>query len=286
MSTPIEWTDETWNPWHGCHKVSPGCKFCYMFREKVRYGQDPNVVVRSKTTFEAPLKWPQQPTLCFTCSWSDWLIEEADAWRPEAYEIIRRTPWITYQILTKRIERAAGRVPDPPLPNVWLGVSVEDTSSAARISQLSQTSAALRFVSYEPAIEAVDFSPWLNILKGRERWFRIPLFDTSDPRTVGVGTLKYLGKAKPDIDWIIIGGESGPGARPFCLTWARQVIEQCKAAHVPVFMKQLGARPIGQAADLPFLTSMKDRKGGAILEWPTDLRIREFPDSPLVTHNV
>src|SRR5688572_27904734 len=77
--TDIAWTQKTWNPWHGCHKVSPGCKFCYMFREKRQYGQDPDVVVKSKTKFNEPLKW-KEPSLVFTCSWSDWFIEEADPW--------------------------------------------------------------------------------------------------------------------------------------------------------------------------------------------------------------
>lgn len=84
----IEWTDATWNPWHGCHKVSAGCKNCYMFRDKARYGQDPNVVVRSKdATFYAPLKW-SEPRTIFTCSWSDFFIEESDAWRDEAFAIV------------------------------------------------------------------------------------------------------------------------------------------------------------------------------------------------------
>ncbi len=202
--TQIEWTDHTWNPWHGCHKVSPGCKFCYMFRDKARYGQDPNVVVRSKTTFNDPLKWPKEPKLCFTCSWSDWLIEEADPWRGEAYEIIRRTDWITYQILTKRIERAAGRVPDPPLTNIWLGVSVEDQKHKSRIDILRNTPAAIRFLSLEPLLE--DF-----------------------------GELNLTG-----IDWVIVGGESGPEARPMHPDWARSLRDQCIAAGVPYLFKQWG----------------------------------------------
>src|ERR1700678_4420763 len=95
----IEWTEATWNPWHGCHKISAGCKNCYMFAEKKRYGQDPDVVVRSKTTFHDPLRW-REPKLIFTCSWSDFMIEEADSWREEAYGIMRITPRHTYQVLT------------------------------------------------------------------------------------------------------------------------------------------------------------------------------------------
>lgn len=200
----IEWCTHTWNPWHGCHKISPGCKFCYMFRDKARYGQDPNVVVRSKTKFNDPLSWPKEPAMCFTCSWSDWLIEEADAWRDEAYDVIRRTPWITYQILTKRIERAQGLVPVPSLPNVWLGVSIEDRQRKYRIPQLVETPAALRFLSIEPLLE-------------------------------DIGELDLRA-----IDWVILGGESGPDARPMHVDWARAVRDQCVAAGVPLFFKQWG----------------------------------------------
>lgn len=208
----IEWTEATWNPWHGCHKVSPGCKNCYMFREKKQYGQNPDVVVRSKTTFSAPLKW-KEPKLIFTCSWSDWFIEEADAWRDEAYDIIRATPRHTYQILTKRIERAAGRLPDnPPLPNVWLGVSVESRAYKYRIDLLHQTPAAIRFLSLEPLLE-------------------------------DLGELDLGG-----IDWVIVGGESGPGARPMHPEWVRSIQRQCAAAGVAFFFKQWGNfRPLGCA---------------------------------------
>ena len=243
-TTGIQWTNATWNPWHGCHKVSPGCKFCYMFRDKERYGQDPNVVVRSKTTFKAPLKWPKIPQMCFTCSWSDWFIEEADAWREEAYAIIRATPWITYQILTKRIERAEGRLPNPPLPNIWLGVSVENQKYAdERIPQLLRTPAAVRFVSYEPALGQVNFT---GLLDG--------------------------------IDWLIVGGESGNSARAFDLEWARIAVWQCHRAGVAVFVKQMGDNPFvvinnGSPIDVP----LRAAHGGDMAEWPDDLRVREFP---------
>ena len=101
--TGIEWCTSTWNPWRGCHKLRAGCKNCYMFREQNQYGHDPNIVVRSKTTFNDPLKW-KEPAKVFVNSWSDFFIEEADPWRDEAWDIMRRTPHLTYQILTKRPE--------------------------------------------------------------------------------------------------------------------------------------------------------------------------------------
>ncbi|MCO5334929.1 MAG: phage Gp37/Gp68 family protein [Pyrinomonadaceae bacterium] len=195
FNSAIEWTDATWNPWHGCHKVSAGCKHCYMFRDKKRFGHDPNVVVRSKdATFYAPLKW-KEPRKIFTCSWSDFFIEEADEWRDEAFAIMALTPQHTYQILTKRPERMAVYFNDPqvrkniysaahygenailekgfrliynrlevhdhtwPLPNVWLGVSVEDQRTASvRIPLLLQTPAAVRFLSIEPLLGPVDLT--------------------------------------------------------------------------------------------------------------------------------
>ena len=104
-TTGIEWATATWNPWHGCTKVSPGCAHCYMYRDKTRYGQNPAAVTRSKTTFFDPLKWKEPQARIFTCSWSDFFIEEADAWRPEAWNIIQNTPQHSYLILTKSIAR-------------------------------------------------------------------------------------------------------------------------------------------------------------------------------------
>ena len=200
--TGIEWTDASWNPWHGCHKISPGCKFCYMFREKERYGQDPNIVVRSKTMFRAPLKW-MEPKLIFTCSWSDWFIEEADPWRQEAYDIIRQTPQHRYQILTKRIDRAAGRLPNQLLPNLWLGVSAENREMyLRRVPILRQMPSAIRFLSLEPLLE-------------------------------DLGTLNLSG-----ISQIIVGSESGPGARPMSEDWVRSIRDQAVAAGVAFFYKQ------------------------------------------------
>jgi protein gp37 len=237
--TNIEWTGYTWNPWSGCHKVSPGCKNCYMFSDKIRYGQDPNVVVRSKTTFNAPLKW-KDPAYVFTCSWSDWFIEEADPWREEAYDIIRRTPHLTYQILTKRVDRVKDHWwYDPHLSNAWLGVSVEDRKyGLPRIDALRELPAALRFLSIEPLLE-----------------------DLGEINLTGIG-------------WVILGGESGAGARPFHFGWASNIIDQCEGAGIPVFVKQIGANPIDHLSDNWIV---RDRKGGDISEWPEELRIRQMP---------
>lgn len=231
----IEWTEATWNPWHGCLKVSPGCKFCYMYREKAIYGQDPMKVVRSKTKFSDPLKW-REPKLVFTCSWSDWFIAEADGWRAEAWEIVRRTPQHTYQILTKRPERIEGNLPEGwPYPNVWLGVSVESDDYRWRIDELRKHPAAVRFLSVEPLLSEIE-----------------------------------LGSSLEGIDWVIVGGESGPEARPMDSSWVTKVILQCREADVPVFVKQMGE--VWAKAN-----RARDRKGGSPSEWPEGLRLREWP---------
>lgn len=107
----IGWTDATWNPWMGCHRVSPGCAHCYMYSYMKRVGRDPETVVRSKTTFRDPLKW-REPRTVFTCSLSDFFHEAADEWRPEAWEIIRQTPQHRYLVLTKRPERIRDHLPE------------------------------------------------------------------------------------------------------------------------------------------------------------------------------
>jgi protein gp37 len=202
----IEWTDATWNPWHGCIKVSPGCKNCYMYRGKERWGGDPRAVVRSSTTFADPLRWPK-PHLVFACSWSDWFIEEADPWRAEAWDIIRKTHHHTYQILTKRPERIEQSLPSDwgeGWPNVWLGVSIENQEYGFRKDILCQIPCRIRFISAEPLLGPIDF-----------------------------GSLE-------DIHWVITGGESGPNARPMRPEWARSIRTQCQAAKIPYFHKQNG----------------------------------------------
>jgi protein gp37 len=204
MTSNIEWTEATWNPWHGCQRLSPGCAHCYMYREKKQYGQDPSTVVRGKTTFYSPLKW-KDPTLIFTCSWSDFFIEEADRWRADAWEVIRETPQHTYQILTKRPERMAENLPEGwPWPNVWLGVSIENPRFYWRASLLRAVPAYLRFLSLEPLLTAMPNLP----LEG--------------------------------ISWVIVGGESGPRCRPIRPEWVTAIRDQCVRAGVSFFFKQWG----------------------------------------------
>lgn len=284
----IQWTDRTWNPWHGCQHVSAGCDHCYMFSEKRRYGDDPEKVVRSKTTFHAPLKWERElaasgkRALVFTCSWSDFFIRDADSWRPAAWDIIRRTPHLTYQVLTKRPARIERCLPPDwgptGYPNVWLGVSVEDQATAeARIPLLVETPAVVRFVSNEPQLGRVDLT-------------RLELRKPAHPFDPHLSLNALTGHiAGPDdmtdmrVQWVIVGGESGSGARPFSLEHARSLVQQCRDAGVAVFVKQLGkwpsvARSDALTRDPNYRLPLLHAKGGDPAEWPEDLRVREFPE--------
>lgn len=219
--TGISWCDHTWNPWQGCHKVSEGCTNCYMFREKKRYSQNPDLVVRSaERTFNAPLRWSRQVQgnypcrrpLVFVCSWSDFFIEEADPWRDEAMEIMANCDKLIFLILTKRPERikdwlvSSGWIDRLP-NNVWLGVSVENDKQLYRFGYLHEIEElAVRFISYEPALGPLRFEGY-----------------------------EYFG----DIDWLISGGESCSN-READVDWFRQVRDVSLKYKIPYFHKQNG----------------------------------------------
>jgi len=245
--TPIQWTDSTVNFWTGCKKVSQGCKYCYMYRDKERYGQEPTKVLRTNpSTFNASLKWTD-PKRIFTCSWSDFFIDEADQWRNDAWDIIRKTPQHQWQILTKRPERIAQCLPPDwgdGWSNVWLGVSVESQDYINRIKILSDIPAKIRFISAEPLIGAID--------------------------------LFTVNKQLENIHWCIIGGESGNDTgnyiyRPCELEWITKIIDDLKGTNVEVFVKQTGTW-------LSKHLNLSDRHGGDIDEWPSSIQLRSFPN--------
>ena len=239
--TTIEWTDETWNPVTGCTKVSAGCKNCYAERIANRFWGERKFtdVQCHEDRLEQPLHW-RKPRRVFVNSMSDLFHDDV------SYDFIRQvwyrmlgapelsSPHI-FQVLTKRPERMqeivtllARNVGSGN--NIWLGVSAENQETAdERIPLLLQTPAAVRFVSCEPLLGALVLSPvWI-----------------ADIWPTGGKTLH----------WIICGGESGPNARPMNPDWARSLRDQCKAAHVPFFMKQMAKKaPI-----------------------PDDLMVREYP---------
>lgn len=208
----IEWTEATWNPWTGCTKVSAGCDHCYMMSMKRRFGQNPEVVVRSKTTFRDPLRWKEGKVI-FTCSMSDFFHKDADPWRDEAWEIVRATPQHTYQILTKRPGRIARHLPadwGEGYANVWLGTSVENQENVFRAWRIADVPARVHFISAEPLLGEITFT-----------------------NAEGKNALER-------IDWVIVGGESGAGARPMDLDWARRIRNECDLTDTRLFLKQLG----------------------------------------------
>ena len=258
--TKIQWTDATVNFWHGCTKVSEGCKFCYMYRDKDRYGQDPKTVIKTaqstlsgvfrelakeRATREAAGNF--EPLKIFTCSWSDFFIKDADEWRPEAWDIIRAHPEYIWQILTKRPERIQDNLPEDwgeGWPNVWLGVSIENSDNLDRLATLFYIPAKVRFISFEPLLGPIEFTPLaLMFLRG--------------------------------IQWAIIGGESGNETgkwtyRPADEDWLGFLMATLSGHNVPVFVKQLGTHLAKQKG-------LKDRHGGDWTEWPEWLKVREFP---------
>ena len=270
----IEWTDATWNPIRGCSRVSEGCRNCYAERTAARFsgpGQPYKGLAqivpaaqfhkfRDETPeyagahwsgevrfipelLEQPLHW-RRPRKIFVNSMSDLFHEKVTTdWLDQIFAVMVVCPQHTFQILTKRpgkmydylchvegarIEKHMARLRpgygrlDWPWRNVWLGVSVEDQKTAdVRIPLLLQTPAAVRWVSYEPALGPVDFSAWPQRV-----WLRV----------VGDDGAADRGR----IDWVVAGGESGPGARPCHPDWIRQARDQCQAAGVPFFFKQWG----------------------------------------------
>lgn len=208
----IEWTESTWNPVTGCSKVSPGCKHCYAGRMALRLramGQ-PNYVNGFKLTIhehmlELPLRW-KKPQMIFVNSMSDLFHKDVPLeFIQKIFDAMRRGSWHTFQVLTKRSRRLLelDQEIDWP-PNVWMGVSVENQDYAFRIGHLSQTNAYLKFLSLEPLL-----GPLPNLdLHG--------------------------------IDWVIVGGESGPGARPIKEEWVIDIRDQCLVANIPFFFKQWG----------------------------------------------
>lgn len=332
--TGIAWTSSTWNPIRGCSRVSEGCRNCYAERVAARFthtrprgntgsrgvpvengpfagfatskGWTGRVELVEKALL-LPLRW-RKPRRIFVNSMSDLFHENLpDEAIDRVFAVMALSPRHTFQILTKRAERmrkyltTRSKSAQPwknaartvgyalefegvslvpfPLPNVWLGVSAEDQKTAdERIPLLLQTPAAVRFVSAEPLLEAVDLTSQFGMLMSDEDG-------------------EYGPVLSPGLSWVITGGESGPGARPCDIAWIRSIVQQCKAAGVPCFVKQMGARPIERPSSfeekLAFLQRkrtgpvvinadganlvLRDRKGADPAEWPEDLRVQEFP---------
>jgi len=255
----IQWTDATWNIARGCKKVDSDCKYCYMYRDS--YGETrykPKEIVRTKTVFDMPLKL-KEPSKIFTCSLTDFFIQEIDSYRGEAWDIIRKCPQHTFQILTKRPDRIRFCLPEywnEIKDRVWLGTSIGNQSAMHRLSDLVlPIQSGVKFLSIEPMHTEINLN----------------LFEQID----------YGHKMGDLIDWVIIGGESGNNTgkyryRPAKLEWFESIINQVRffnnerETEIAIFVKQLGTYLSNEL-------NLSDRHGGIIGEFPENLQYREFP---------
>jgi protein gp37 len=220
----IEWTDHTFNPWVGCAKVSPACDHCYAESWARRAGQlglwQGERRRTSAANWQKPLKWERDyipGARVFCASLADVFDNQVPAeWRDDLWSMIRATPNLDWQLLTKRPQNIAKMLPPDwgdGYPNVWLGTTVENQTEAhRRIPHLLAVPATVRFLSCEPLLDPLDLT----------RMFHSPLAFAQS------------------MHWVICGGESGSGWRPMNLEWARSLRDQCKDAGVPFFMKQMG----------------------------------------------
>jgi protein gp37 len=260
----IEWTDKVWNPITGCTKVSAGCANCYAETLSKRFWKNRRFedVQFHEERLTQPLHW-KKPSRIFVNSMSDLFHEKIEFSTIGAiFHVMSACQYHhTFQVLTKRPQRMKEfldwyhyQVGGPFLPNVWLGVSVENQQTAEeRIPILLEVEAGVRFLSVEPMLENIYLMLGLK------------------------ASLVFSER----IHWVICGGESGPRARPFNIEWARDLLKQCKTMGIPFFMKQMGSH-LDATAPMAARTGsnrwfLKNKKGGDMAEWPNDLRVREFP---------
>ena len=324
-NSAIEWTDAVWNPTTGCARVSPGCKNCYAFQlhdmrhaaflagKKLpqQYAKPFKELQLFEDRITTPLKW-KKPKRIFVNSMSDLFHADVpDDFLHRVFHTMETAHWHTFQILTKRPERmreymswrwGEGRIPSR---HIWLGTSVERQQEAdERIPHLRRTPAAVRFLSCEPLLSEVILHKYLAECEcGHGHGF------AACPNTGGVAKTCHrcdCRQLRPLLHWVIVGGESGHGARPCRVEWIRAIVAQCKTAGVAAFVKQLGSNatagyydefrdewesqrgndwpealdwnrrdgqpPLTACVALPFA-----KKGRDFDEFPADLRIREFP---------
>lgn len=241
-NSKIEWTESTWNPVTGCTKISAGCANCYAERmaKRLQAMGQANYVNGFKLTLqsqalELPLKW-KKPQMIFVNSMSDLFHRDVPLeFIQQVFDVMERASWHTFQVLTKRSERLLELSSILNWPdNVWMGVSVENTDHINRIDDLRIVPAAIRFLSVEPLLSAIE------------------------------------GMNLDNIDWMIVGGESGPGARPIQKNWVRSLRKQCRTAKVPFFFKQWGGT--------------NKKKSGRLLDGRTYDEMPRIKRNPVTSH--
>lgn len=248
----ISWTNATFNGWIGCVEVSPACDNCYARTLAERYGwaiwgKDTPRHRTSVSYWNQPLKWDAaaakkgERLRVFAFSLADVFEDrrDLDPWRADFFKLVESTPNLDWMLLTKRADRIRALLPEAwlekPRPNVWLGVTAENQRRAdERIPELLEVPAAVHWISAEPLLGPIDFRRW----KG--------------------------------LDWIIVGGESGAGARPMKKEWALDILEQCRASGVAYHFKQKGSV-------LSAEMGCKDKAGKDPSEWPPELQVQEYP---------
>ncbi len=257
MPTNIEWVKnpdgskgESWNPirgtkgnWH-CTKTSEGCRNCYSERMNVRFGgpefkPGADAFRLDEKNLQGPIRWTK-PRMVFTCSMTDLFHQDVpDAWIEKVFGVMEKLRRHTFVVLTKRADRMMEFCSHPtgkrlPGTNVWLGVTAENQETAdERIPRLLMTPARLRFVSVEPMLGPVDLGDYLELNDGEQ----IEVGRKAEWEPV---TPDEIREDYPKLDWAIVGGESGPKARPMHPDWARSLRDQCVSADVPYFFKQWG----------------------------------------------
>lgn len=253
-NTKIEWADKTFNPWIGCQKVGPGCDHCYaeawdargLQGQEPRWGAHANRTRTSPANWRKPLAWDKAAKAAgerhrvFCASLADVFDNHTSIlpeWRADLWALIRATPNLDWMLLTKRPGNIAAMLPADwgrGYRNVWLGCTVVNQAEADRdVPKLLAVPAAVRFLSMEPLLGAVDLTPWIGtfpVLPVSSTYVSIDGFERQD---IGGGIIDGL-------SLVIVGGESGPGARPMHPDWARSLRDQCVAANVAFHFKQWG----------------------------------------------
>lgn len=294
QDSKIEWTNHTFNPWMGCAKIHTGCTHCYAEAFTKRYGKsawgaNTKRVMTSPTYWKQPIKWNREAqksgtrARVFCASLADVFEDREDLklMREGLFSLIDATPWLDWLLLTKRPEHIKrlwtlhhnGRDPCDHLylrrENVWLGTSVSDQETAEEMLPhllRCRYLAPVLFASYEPAVGPIRFN---ELQSPHHR-------DGLQYSAIGFDDRRYV-EPPGYLDWIIVGGESGPGARPCRQTWVRDTVRQCADYGVACFVKQLGSN-----AEEGFGVNRKlrlaDSKGGDPAEWPEDIRVQQFPE--------
>lgn len=301
IETAIQWAHHTYNGWIGCTENGPECLNCYA-REQNKHWKwnggtwGPGALrkITSSTKWREPLRWNEAAKAAgerrrvFAFSLADVFDAEGPAEaRPFLWELIERCDWLDWLLLTKRPHLISKMVPaawlEKPRANVMYGTSVGTQATAdAKIAHLLRVPGR-HFLSMEPLLEAVD-------LRLPSEWDRARMCSICTDTSQCGGACMTRPTWTPTIDWVITGGESGGSARQMRAEWVRSLIAQCRAAATPIFVKQLGLQFADYDNNIYGAGSPKslngsprlrllDRHGGDMTEWPTDLRVREFPEA-------